>query len=39
MTAMDPRQAAEAAALLEARLAVPIHYDTLENPPLYTQVE
>ncbi len=36
---MDPRQAAEAAALLQARMAVPIHYDTLEHQPLYTQVE
>lgn len=37
--AMDPRQAAEAATLLQARLAIPIHYDTLENPPVYTQVK
>ncbi len=37
--AMDPRQAAEAAALLQAKLAIPVHYDTLENPPLYTQVD
>ncbi|MGH8303708.1 MAG: MBL fold metallo-hydrolase [Steroidobacteraceae bacterium] len=37
--AMDPRQAAEAAALLQATVAIPIHYDTLENPPLYTQVQ
>ncbi|MGZ6645427.1 MAG: MBL fold metallo-hydrolase [Solirubrobacteraceae bacterium] len=36
---MDPAQAAEAAALLEAGLAVPIHYDTLNNPPTYAQVE
>ncbi|HZU39756.1 MAG TPA: MBL fold metallo-hydrolase [Solirubrobacteraceae bacterium] len=36
---MDPRQAAEAAALLQAELAIPIHYDTLENPPAYTQVQ
>ncbi len=36
--AMDPCQAAEAAALLEPTVAIPIHYDTLENPPMYTQV-
>jgi len=37
--AMVPRQAAEAAAPLQAKLAIPIHYDTLENPPIYTQVD
>lgn len=37
--AMDPRQAAAAAALLEAGEAVPIHYDTLHNAPLYVQVD
>jgi len=37
--AMDPEQAAEAAALLEAAEAVPIHYDTLNNPPTYAQVD
>jgi L-ascorbate metabolism protein UlaG (beta-lactamase superfamily) len=37
--AMDPRHAAEAAAILEAGQAVPIHYDTLHNPPVYAQVE
>jgi L-ascorbate metabolism protein UlaG (beta-lactamase superfamily) len=37
--AMDPRQAAEAAALLQPKVAIPIHYDTLENPPFYTQVD
>jgi L-ascorbate metabolism protein UlaG (beta-lactamase superfamily) len=36
--AMDPVQAAEAAALLEAAVAVPIHYEALNNPPTYTQV-
>lgn len=36
---MDPRQAATAAAILGARLAVPIHYDTLNGPPLYEQVD
>ncbi|MDW5594128.1 MBL fold metallo-hydrolase [Conexibacter stalactiti] len=37
--AMDPQQAAVAAAILGARLAVPIHYDTLNGPPLYEQVD
>jgi len=37
--AMDPGQAAEAAALLEAGVAVPIHYDTLHRPPTYVQVD
>lgn len=37
--AMDPRQAAVAARQLGARLAVPIHYDTLHQPPAYAQVE
>jgi L-ascorbate metabolism protein UlaG (beta-lactamase superfamily) len=37
--AMDPGQAAMAAALLETRLAVPIHYDTLHRPPTYSQVD
>lgn len=37
--AMDPVQAAEAAALLEAVEAIPIHYDTLNNPPVYAQVD
>jgi L-ascorbate metabolism protein UlaG (beta-lactamase superfamily) len=37
--AMDPTQAAEAAALLEAELTVPIHYDALHKPPTYSQVE
>lgn len=37
--AMDPTQAAEAAALLEAAEAIPIHYDTLNNPPIYAQVD
>jgi L-ascorbate metabolism protein UlaG (beta-lactamase superfamily) len=36
---LDPRQAAVAARLLGARLAVPIHYDTLYKPPIYAQVE
>lgn len=37
--AMDPRQAAEAAALLEVAEAVPIHYDALNKPPVYAQVD
>ena len=37
--AMNPVQAAEAAALLQAAVAIPIHYDTLNNPPIYTQAE
>jgi L-ascorbate metabolism protein UlaG (beta-lactamase superfamily) len=37
--AMDPRQAAAAAKLLGARLAVPIHYDTIHAPPTYAQVD
>jgi L-ascorbate metabolism protein UlaG (beta-lactamase superfamily) len=36
---LDPGQAAVAAALLQADLAVPIHYDTLDGPPVYRQVE
>ena len=37
--AMDPVQAAAAAHLLGAALAVPIHYDTLHGPPVYAQVD
>ncbi len=37
--AMTPEQAAVAAAILGARLAVPIHYDAIHAPPLYEQVE
>ncbi len=36
---MDPVQAAIAAALVEARLLVPIHYDTLHQAPAYIQVD
>lgn len=36
--AMDPAQAAVAAALLQARLAVPIHYGTIDAPPAYAPV-
>lgn len=34
---MDPLQAATAASLLQARLAVPIHYG-LDRPPIYAEV-
>lgn len=37
--AMDPVQAAAAAAILGARLAVPIHYDALHRSPEYVQVD
>lgn len=37
--AMHPRQAAVAAAILGARIAVPIHYDTLHHAPIYVQVD
>jgi L-ascorbate metabolism protein UlaG (beta-lactamase superfamily) len=36
---MDPRQAAVAASLLGARLAVPIHYGSLHEAPNYVQAE
>src|SRR3954454_18081130 len=36
---MDGAQAAAAAQLLGAREAIPIHYDTINNPPIYTQLE
>jgi L-ascorbate metabolism protein UlaG (beta-lactamase superfamily) len=36
---MDPRQAAVAAGLLGARLAVPIHYGPLHEAPNYVQAE
>jgi L-ascorbate metabolism protein UlaG (beta-lactamase superfamily) len=36
---MDPRQAAVAAKLLGARLAVPIHYGPLHKAPNYVQAE
>jgi L-ascorbate metabolism protein UlaG (beta-lactamase superfamily) len=36
---LDPEQAAAAAAILEAPVAVPIHYDTIHHPPLYAQVD
>jgi L-ascorbate metabolism protein UlaG (beta-lactamase superfamily) len=36
---MGPAEAAAAAAILEVRTAVPIHYDALHAPPVYAQVE
>ncbi len=36
---MDPDQAAAAAHLLGARLAVPIHYDAIHHPPAYAQTD
>lgn len=36
---MDPVQAATAASLLTAKLAVPVHYDTIHRPPVYAQVD
>jgi L-ascorbate metabolism protein UlaG (beta-lactamase superfamily) len=36
---MDPEQAALAASILGAGVAVPIHYDALNKPPTYTQVD
>ncbi|MCW2996410.1 MAG: fold metallo-hydrolase [Conexibacter sp.] len=36
---MTPAEAAAAALILGAREAIPIHYDTVENPPTYTQLE
>lgn len=36
---MDGDQAAAAAQLLGAREVVPIHYDTINNPPVYTQTD
>jgi L-ascorbate metabolism protein UlaG (beta-lactamase superfamily) len=35
---MDPVQAATAALLLQADLAVPVHYGALHRPPAYAQV-
>lgn len=37
-SALDPRQAANAAAILRAKLAVGIHYDTFNHEPTYVQV-
>jgi L-ascorbate metabolism protein UlaG (beta-lactamase superfamily) len=36
---LDPEQAAIAAELLEAPIAVPIHYDAIHAPPVYAQVD
>lgn len=36
---MDPTQAAAAAKLLRAEMAVPIHYDLIHRPPVYSQVD
>jgi L-ascorbate metabolism protein UlaG (beta-lactamase superfamily) len=36
---MGPRQAAAAAAILQAGLAVPIHYDAIHHPPVYVQTD
>ncbi len=37
--AMGPFEAAEAAKILEVGIAVPIHYDTIDKPPVYRQVD
>lgn len=37
--ALDPRQAAVAAHLLQVSVAVPIHYGAIHKPPLYAQVD
>jgi L-ascorbate metabolism protein UlaG (beta-lactamase superfamily) len=34
---MTPEEAAAAAAVIEAREAIPIHYDTLHNPPVFVE--
>ncbi len=36
---MGPEEAVAAASILGARLTVPIHYDTINHPPAYTQVD
>jgi len=36
---MDPVQAATAASLLNADTAVPIHYDAIHRPPVYSQAD
>jgi L-ascorbate metabolism protein UlaG (beta-lactamase superfamily) len=36
---MDPVQAATAARLLQARLAVPIHYGAVDHPPVYDALD
>lgn len=37
--AMDPEQAAAAASLMAAPQAMPIHYDAIDSPPAYAQVD
>jgi L-ascorbate metabolism protein UlaG (beta-lactamase superfamily) len=34
---MVPEQAASAAAILEARTLIPIHYGSFHNPPVYLE--
>jgi L-ascorbate metabolism protein UlaG (beta-lactamase superfamily) len=36
---MSPAEAASAAYVLGARVAIPIHYDTINNPPIYEQTD
>ncbi len=36
---LTPVQAVAAAQILEARLAVPIHFDAIHSPPVYAQVD
>jgi L-ascorbate metabolism protein UlaG (beta-lactamase superfamily) len=36
---MSPAEAAAAAHILQAREAIPIHYDTVHNPPIYVQTD
>lgn len=36
---MTPEEAAAAARILQAREAIPIHYDTIHNPPTYVQTD
>jgi L-ascorbate metabolism protein UlaG (beta-lactamase superfamily) len=36
---MSPAEAAAAAYVLGAREAIPIHYDTINNPPVYAQTD
>jgi L-ascorbate metabolism protein UlaG (beta-lactamase superfamily) len=36
---MSPAEAASAAYVLGAREAIPIHYDTIHNPPTYAQAD
>jgi L-ascorbate metabolism protein UlaG (beta-lactamase superfamily) len=36
---MSPAEAAAAASILQAGETIPIHYDTIHNPPVYAQTE